>query len=117
MDHRRVLVKFGLVLSSTREQIEQVRKGMETYLRSSGDFALTDDAPKYVHIEEIGASSIDFMFYAWTKSGAYSEYLAVCDRLALQAKEIVATAGTEFAYPTQTIQLTSNEAMSARGSS
>ena len=109
MVNRRVLVTFRLLLSSSREQIEQVRKGLERYLHDSGDFVLSDDAPKYVHIAEIGESSIDVLFYAWTHSGAYSDYLAVCDRLALSAKELVEKAGTELAFPTQTVHLQSAE--------
>ena len=103
MDHRRVLVTFGIVLSSTRAQIEQVRQGLERHLHDSGDFELSDDAPKYVHVAKIGDSSIDLRFYAWTRSGVYADYLAACDRLALRAQEIVAEAGTAFAYPTQTV--------------
>lgn len=105
MEHRRVLETFRIVLSSSREQLEQVRSGLEEHLHSSGDFSLSEDAPKYVQIARIGESSIDLSFYAWTKSGAYTDYIAVCDRLALRAKEIVASAGTEFAYPTQTVRL------------
>lgn len=105
MEHRRVMATFQISLSATRKQIEAIRHGLEDYLHSSGDFDVSSDAPKYVHITSIGQSSVDLQFYALTNSGVYEEYIAVHDRLALKAKDLVAEAGTAFAHPIQTVHL------------
>lgn len=105
MEHRRVMATFQISLSATRTQIEAIRHGLEDYLHSSGDFDVSSDAPKYVHITSIGQSSVDLQFYALTNSGVYEEYIAVHDRLALKAKDLVAEAGTAFAHPIQTVHL------------
>ncbi|WP_170422168.1 MULTISPECIES: mechanosensitive ion channel family protein [Ruegeria] len=105
MQHRRILISIPLVLSSSRDQIEKVRRDLSEFLKNSGAFSLDDDAPKYVNVSGISNSSIDIQFYAWTKSGTYSDYLETSERLALEVLETVARAGTALAYPTQTIHM------------
>ncbi len=103
LKRRRVLVKVPLVLSSTQDQIEAVRDGLKAYHRTSGDFDLTDAAPKYIYVSGLGPSSIDIMIYAWTTGPAYELLLQVTERLSLAILRITREAGTKLAYPTQTL--------------
>ena len=109
LKRRRVLVKVPLVLSSTQDQIEAVRDGLKAYHRTSGDFDLTDAAPKYIYVSGLGPSSIDIMIYAWTTGPAYELLLQVTERLSLAILRITREAGTKLAYPTQTLHLTTQD--------
>jgi MscS family membrane protein len=101
--HRRIRLKIPLVLSSTQEQVEEVRDRLKDYLDTSGDFVISDESPQYVHVNDLGESSIDILYYAWTQTAEYAEYLKVKERLSLNILSIIETAGSNLAYPTQTI--------------
>jgi MscS family membrane protein len=62
--HRRIYLKIPLVLSSTQEQVEEVRDRHKDYLETGGDFVISDEAPQYVHVNNLGDSSVDILFYA-----------------------------------------------------
>jgi len=104
---RRVMLKVPLLLSSTQEQIESVRDGLKNYHQTCGDFDLSTEADKYVYISDLGPSSVDIFIYVWTNGPGYDEYLQVTERLTLAILRIVRDAGTQLAYPTQTVQLDS----------
>lgn len=103
--HRRIEISIPLVMTATADQVTAVRDGLRAHLRDSGDFVLTDDAPQYVHVGELGTSSIDITFYALTQSPDYGPFLAVNERLSLAILAAVAEAGTALAYPTQTVKI------------
>jgi MscS family membrane protein len=103
--HRRIMLKVPLVLSSTQGQIEAVRDGLRDYHRSCGDFDLSNDASKYVYVSDLGPSSVDILIYAWTLGPDYDQFLQITERLTLAILGITKSAGTDLAYPTQTIQL------------
>ncbi len=101
--HRRIRLKIPLVLSSTQEQVEEVRDRLKDYLDTSGDFVISDESPQYVHVNDLGDSSVDILFYAWTQTAEYAEYLKVTERLSLTILSTVRASGSDLAYPTQTI--------------
>jgi MscS family membrane protein len=101
--HRRIRLKIPLVLSSTQAQVEEVRDRLKDYLDTSGDFEISDESPQYVHVNDLGDSSVDILFYAWTQTAEYAEYLKVTERLSLTILSTVKASGSDLAYPTQTI--------------
>lgn len=103
--HRRIMLKVPLMLSATQSQIEAVRDGIRHHHRTSGDFALGDDAPKHVYVSDFGASSVDVLIYVWTRGPDYQEYLQITERLTLAILSITRNAGTTLAYPTQTLKI------------
>lgn len=105
MAHRRVLVTIPLVLSSSVAQIKAVCDDLQRHLNESGDFRLTPEMPQYVHVIGISERAVEIQFYAVTHTGSYTEYLDVMQRLTLRIMEVVEAAGTELAYPTQTVHL------------
>jgi len=105
MIHRRIMLNVPLLLTSTQEQVEAVRDGLQYYHQTCGDFDLSDDAPKYICVSNLGASSIDIFFYVRTTGPNYDQYLQVKERLTLEILNIVKGAGATLAYPTQTIRL------------
>lgn len=104
-EHRRVMLSVPLILSSTQEQIETVRDELRLHHQNSGDFDLSDDSAKYIYVNEIGPSSVNILIYVWTKGADYDEYLQMTERLTLAILDAVRKAGTELAYPTQTVQI------------
>jgi MscS family membrane protein len=103
--HRRVKVIVPLVLSSTEEQIEAVRDDLRQHHQNSGDFHLDEEAAQYIYVSDIGPSSVNIMLYVWTKGPDYDDYLQTIERLTLAILRAVKKAGTELAYPTQTLQI------------
>ncbi len=101
--YRRIRETIQLVYGSTPDQIRQVRDQIETYIETSDDFAGRDRVGFYVHVFAFSDSSIDVLVNCFTKTIDNAEYLAKKEKLLLAIKEIVAQAGTSFAYPTRTI--------------
>ncbi len=109
--HRRVLLSIPLVLSSAEAQVLQVRNALREHLTTSGDFELSEDAPQHVYVEGLSDSAVTLIFYAWTNNPDYDNFLQVNERLSLKILEAVQAANTELAYPTQTINLHSHDAL------
>ncbi|MDJ0994934.1 MAG: mechanosensitive ion channel [Dinoroseobacter sp.] len=101
---RRVLMKVGLVLGTSEAQVRQVKEGVQTYLATSGMFAIDDASPRYVYAQEITDHAIEFLIIALTVTGGYEDMLQARESLNLKILELVEAAGTELAYPTQTIE-------------
>ena len=57
----------------------------------------------FVRIDKFSDSSIDIMLYCFTKTKVWGEWLAIKEELAYRIKEIVETAGTSFAFPSQSV--------------
>lgn len=106
--NRRVQLSIPLLLSSTPEQIHDVCDGLRTHLSDSGDFDLSDAAPKHVTVEGLSTSAVLVMFYAWTRNPDYQNFLEVNERLTLEIMKQVQQAGTSLAYPTQTVDMQSH---------
>lgn len=111
--HRRILLSIPLLLSSTEAQILQVRNALRDHLLNCGDFELSDDAPKHVYVEGLSDSAVTLIFYAWTTNPEYDTFLQVNERLSLKILEAVLAAGTELAYPTQTIDLRERDGLTS----
>lgn len=108
MKHRRLWVGVPLVLSTTAVQIEQIKAGLTDFLNSSGRFDTRPEAPKYVYASNIRDHAIEILFVARTKAAGYEDLLFAKEALNLRVFELVAEAGTDLAYPTQTIETAPN---------
>ena len=56
-----------------------------------------------VRIDRFGASSIDILIYCFTRTTNWLEWLAIKETLLLAIKRIVEEAGTDFAFPSQSL--------------
>lgn len=101
---RRVLMRFGLVLSSSEHQVRQVKEGVKDYIETSGIFAIDSASPLHIYAHEITDHAIEFLVIALTVKGGYADMLEARESLNLKILELVEAAGTELAYPTQTIE-------------
>ncbi len=103
MTHRRINWVIGVEYRTTKEQLRRIRDEIESYVSGSDDFALPPDVPMFVRIDKFSNSSIDIMLYCFTKTIVWGEWLEIKERLALAIKDIVESAGSGFAFPSQTI--------------
>ncbi|UTW57853.1 mechanosensitive ion channel family protein [Kordiimonas sp. SCSIO 12603] len=105
MTFRRIKWLIGLEYSATAEQLEAVRAGIEEYLDKNTAFARPEDTATFVRIDRFSDSSIDILLYCFTNTTDWLEWLAIKEGLLLEIKRIVASAGTDFAFPSRTLYL------------
>ena len=105
--HRRISWLIGLEYRTTIEQLRQIRNAIEKYIVDSDDFANPSEISTYVHIDSFNDSSIDIMIYCFTKTTVWGEFLRVKEDLAYRIKEIIESAGAEFAFPSQSVYVES----------
>ncbi|MCF6197095.1 MAG: mechanosensitive ion channel family protein [Emcibacter sp.] len=105
MTHRRIYWKIGLVYDTTIPQLRAVRDRIESYILTNDDFAKPSEVSTFVRIDSFNDSSIDLMLYCFTKTTDWGEWLEIKETLALEIKDIVQSAGSGFAFPSQSIYL------------
>jgi len=105
MTFRRIKWVIGLKYSSTAEQLKTVRQGIVDYLEQNPAFAKPEETATFVRIDRFSDSSIDILLYCFTKTTDWLEWLAVKEELLLEIKRIVENAGTDFAFPSQSLYL------------
>ncbi len=103
MTYRRISWTVGLTYDTGLPALKKVRDGLEAYIRGSGDFVDSADAPIFVRVDELGDSAINMMVYCFTKSTDWGEWLATKERLAAQIVEIAAQSGAGLAFPSQSL--------------
>ena len=107
MTHRRIYWKIGVVYATTVDQLRHIRDEIEAYILDNDDFAKPPEVLTFVRIDGFGDSAIDIMLYCFTRTTVWGEWLAVKERLAYRVKEIVAEAGSDFAFPSTSIYVES----------
>ena len=77
--------------------------------------AIDQGATQIVHFNGYGASQLDIMVYAFTKTTEWVKFHADKEDVLLQIMAIVGRHGAEFAFPTQTLHLASQPTAQAMG--
>jgi MscS family membrane protein len=93
---------IGLRYETTPDQIRyilvEIRKVLYAHPRVHRD-------PARVRFETFSAYSLDLCIFAYVQATDYSEFLEVAEDLNLRIMDIVAQAGSSFAFPSQTAYL------------
>ena len=105
MTHRRIKWKIGIKYDASVEQLQKVRDGIMNELETNEAFAPANEVSTFVRVDSFNDSSIDFLVYCFTKTTNWGEWLEIKEAFAIKIKEIVAEAGTDFAFPSQSIYL------------
>ena len=103
MSHRRIYWLIGVEYRTTIEMLREIRDNIENYILESDVFAHPPEVPTFVRIARFNDSSIDIMVYCFTKTIVWGEWLEIKEALAYKIKEIVETAGSGFAFPSQSL--------------
>ena len=107
MTHRRIFWKIGVEYRTTKDQLREIRDGIEAWLMGNDAFARPPEVPLFVRIDTFNDSSIDIMVYCFTRTTVWGEWLEAKERLAYAIKDIVEGAGTGFAFPSTSIYVES----------
>lgn len=105
MTNRRIYWMIGLEYKTSVEQLRRVRDEIEAYILENEAFETGPKVSTFVRIDRFSDSSIDLMLYCFTKTTNWGEWLKVKEELAYRIKEIVAAAGTGFAFPSQSLYI------------
>jgi MscS family membrane protein len=101
-DRIRFAVTVGLVYGTSDEQVRRVVAGIEAMLRANPK-VWTDAV--VARLLGFGPSSLDVEVLCWFRTSDYDEFRALRQEALLGIMRIVAEAGTDLAFPTQTLHL------------
>lgn len=97
---------IGLRYETTPEQIRwllvEVRRMLYAHPR-------VDPDPARIRFVGFGAYSLDFEVFAYVRTRDFGEFLEIAEDLNLRLMDLVAAAGTGFAFPSQTTYVESGE--------
>lgn len=105
MTHRRTYWIIGVRYDTTVEQLQQIRDRVLDHVLNHPEYAKPPEVSTFMRVDSFGPSSIDFMLYCFTKTTNWGEWLRLKEDLAFQIKTIVEEAGTDFAFPSQSVYL------------
>ena len=104
MTHRRIYWMIGIEYSASEAQLKQIVAGITDYVKGNDDFQTDPDkATTLINVDSFNDSSIDIMFYCFTQTTKWGEWMVVKEALAYRVKEIVERAGTGFAFPSSSL--------------
>jgi len=63
-----------------------------------------------VHLNEFGASSVDFFIYTFTRTTVWTTFHEVKERVMLEIAAVIEKHGAEIAFPTTTVHISDSEA-------
>lgn len=102
MPKRRIKFTLGVTYDSTVDQVRELVRRIEDYLRSNPDI---DQEFMLVKFTEFGPSSLDLFVYCFTASTDWTRHLSVKQEVNLTIMEMVEDMGMSIAFPTQTVHL------------
>ncbi len=106
---RRIKWSIGLEYAVSAEQLREVCTGILDYVRDNDDFVQPPKGVLIARVDEFADSSINILVMAFAATTDLQEFLRIKEDLALAIKEIVAKAGTDFAFPSRTIYMADSD--------
>lgn len=107
----RVNNTVGLVYSTTHDQLQYVLSEFDTYLR---DHQMVDTETVRVHFSGFLDSSLEITFAAFFHTDDIAVWRDLRQEVFLKLMEIVEEAGTEFAFPSRSVYIESDDIDSER---
>ena len=106
--NRRIDWAIGLEYRTTSDQLKNIKKQIENFIKTNSNFSKSEDTILAVKIEQFAASSIDIRLICFTKTAHYLEWMNVKDLLAMEIKSIVERNKASFAFPSTSIYVEKN---------
>ena len=94
---------FGVLYSTTPDQIKQIVLDIEKYIESHPDTFETQK--HFVHFNGFGDCSLDISVVAYTKNTSYKQHVKLKQDFLLAIMDIVHNNGSDFAFPTRTLSM------------
>ena len=104
-DHRRIYMTIGLDYATSVVALEDIRNAARDWIVAHPKIENPDQISTFVNIDSFQDSAIGLMIYCFTNTTNWGEWLEVKEELLLALKGIVAEAGSDFAFPSQSIYL------------
>ena len=92
---------FGVLYSTSVAQLREIVTNIEQYIESHPEEFIANK--HYVHFNEFGAASLNVTVVAYSNQTKYKEHVKLKQEFMFAIMEIVRASGTEFAFPTQTL--------------
>jgi len=102
--HPRIALRYETTPDQLRYVLVEIRKMLYAHPKIDSD-------PARVRFVQFGAYSLDIDIFAYVTETDYSRYLEVAEDLNLRIMDIVARAGSSFAFPSQTTYLENGSAL------
>ncbi len=96
---------FGVLYSTTEEQLRTIIQNIEHYIESHPDSFET--RKHYVHLNEFGEHSLNVIVVAYTRNTTYKQHVKLKEEFMFAIMRIVRESGTDFAFPTRTLDVQS----------
>jgi MscS family membrane protein len=113
MTNRRIYWVIGLRYDTDVATLRQVRDRIEAYISQHPDFVQPPEGTLIVRFDTFSDSALDLMIYCFTRTTAWTTWLEIREQLAYEIKEIVASSGTDFAFPSQSIYIEKTDGAAA----
>ena len=97
---RKMDCSFGVVYTTTKEQLQTIVEGIQTHLKSHPELY---SPSHYVAFNGFGVSSLEITVIAFTLNTGKAAHMADRQAFMFKIMEIVEAAGTSFAQPTRTL--------------
>ncbi len=110
MQSRRIQMTFGILYETPIETVSALPKKIKDMV--AGISGIKIDR---VHFYGFGNSSLDFALVYYVESGEYSEYMDKQQEINLSILKLFRKENVEFAYPTQTVYMSSTATDSKKG--
>jgi MscS family membrane protein len=100
--YRRFYTKLALTYDTPPRLVELFVEGLKEIVKSH---PATRKDYYEIHLNELGAHSLDVMFYIFFTVPSWSEELKARHQILLQIMQLAETLGVRFAFPTQTLHM------------
>jgi len=101
-DQMLIQTVLGLRYETTPEQLRDVLDNLRRLLKD--DPRVVQDSAR-ARLVKFGDSSLDVEVYAYVRTTVWTEFLGIREELLLRMMDIIDHAGTEMAFPSQTLYL------------
>ena len=108
--YRRYSTTLGLTYDTRAEQIQAFVEGVRAILQANS--AIRQDYYE-VHFKGFGDFALEIMVYCFFEVPSWSEELKAKHQVLIEIKRLASELGVEFAFPTQTLHLSKEEATAA----
>ena len=106
LERRRIVFKLGVTYQTTSEQLKQIPKMVKSIIESESEIDYERG-----NFSDFGDSSLNFEFVYHVLSTDFSFYMDKQEKIYLEIYTLFEQCGIEFAYPTRTLFIKSEEAI------
>ncbi len=106
--NRRIRWSVGLTYETPSDALQRIIDRIKTYLNNHPEIETDPNkVTTLINLDQFGPSSIDLFCYFFTTTTNWGEYMRIKEECVFEFKKIIEEEGSSFAYPTQTLHISS----------